>query len=57
MDKIIGEVDAVDAGEDAGEGEKTEVLACSHQEHAGEKSRMVSRADDKNILENVDMKA
>ncbi|KAJ4152895.1 hypothetical protein LMH87_009415 [Akanthomyces muscarius] len=57
MDKIFGEVDAVDAGEDAGEGEKTEVLACSHQEHAGGKSRMVSRADDKNILENVDMKA
>lgn len=33
MDKIFGEVDAVEAGEDVGDGEKVEALVYSHQEH------------------------
>lgn len=57
MDKIFGEVDAVEAGEDVGEGEKVEALAYSHQEHEDKKGHMVATADDKKDLsENVDTK-
>lgn len=54
MDKIFGEVDAVEAGEDAGDGEKVEAMVYSHQEN--QHHTIVSGEDKKVVTEDTTTK-
>lgn len=56
MDKIFGEVDAVEAGEDAGDGDKVEALVYSHQEHGAHEIAAASENKKNDSTENVDVR-